>query len=744
MFTKPLSFIFTKKAFEQAFDDINKNSSGLDEISFKQFHNNFDENINQLIDNIIQDKYIPEPIKKINIDKPNSDEKRPIGLSAIKDKMVQKVIYNNINPYFDRTFSSNSFAYRPFVSTIDALDKTSSYLMQENFIILKTDIDNFFESIDHTILLKLLANKIEDKSIIRLVSLFLQIGGFEDTQYSSHNVGIYQGDILSPLLSNIYLDIMDKYLQNQNIPFVRFADDFILLFKEKKEASSNLEYLKKFLKKELKLTPQKDKTYITHINDGFTFLGVHFKGKTKTVDNKRFQKFISKLRQISKDKSGFSKYIDDINTYLITLKNYYLKIITKNSTQIDILKEHFIDSVAHKVYLSKRNKLITTKKEFKILLEQVKFDILYDDKADRYIELIIAKAYEKYASSKTYKEPMSKIDKKKNQYAKKFANDSTLHISTPGLWLGVSKNKFTLKKYGKIQSTYPLDKIKRIILEGKGYSLSSDVIQKCAKNSITIDFIDRDALNYASLITYKSTLSQLIHKQSLILNTPLQLTLAKEFIRGKAKNQINYIKYLDKYHKILDENITKMEQLLKESKTKPTTVNQLMGYEGSISVLYWDSIRLILDVPFEKRITFGAKDIVNSSLNYGYAILYGKVQHSLVHAGLSLNISFLHSLDNKKPTLTFDMIEEFRTFIVDRTIISMLNKDEPIKLGNDGLLTKSSRQLISKNIKEKLGSYTMWKKVSTKVENIIQIQSNNLAKIVRNNENKYKAFIGKF
>jgi CRISPR-associated endonuclease Cas1 len=230
----------------------------------------------------------------------------------------------------------------------------------------------------------------------------------------------------------------------------------------------------------------------------------------------------------------------------------------------------------------------------------------------------------------------------------------------------------------------------------------------------------------------------------MILNTPLQLTLAKQFIRGKAKNQINYIKYLNKYHKLLDRNILKMEKLLFQIKSKATTINVLMGYEGSISSLYWDSLRLILEVPFEKRVTFGAKDIVNSSLNYGYAFLYGKVQHSLVYAGLNLNISFLHSLDEKKPTLTFDMIEEFRTFIVDRTIISMLNKDEPIKLGNDGLLTKSSRQLISKNIKEKLGSYTMWKKKSIKCENIIQTQCYNLSKVVNGVDKKYNAFIGKY
>jgi CRISPR-associated endonuclease Cas1 len=295
-----------------------------------------------------------------------------------------------------------------------------------------------------------------------------------------------------------------------------------------------------------------------------------------------------------------------------------------------------------------------------------------------------------------------------------------------------------------VKNKFPLDQVKRIILEGKGYSLSSDVIKVAADNGITIDFIDREGNQYASLITYKSTISQTVHKQATILNTPTQLYLALEFIKGKAKNQINYLKYLDKYHKLLDENIAKMETILNTCKTKTTTVGELMGYEGSISNLYWESLRLVIDAPFEKRVTLGAKDIVNSSLNYGYAILYGKVQHSLVHAGLSLNISFLHSLDTKKPTLTFDMIEEFRTFVVDRTIISMLNKEEPIKLGNDGLLTKSSRQLISKNIKEKLGSYTMWKKESIKVENIILTQCYSLAKVINDQNQKYKAFIGKF
>jgi len=309
--------------------------------------------------------------------------------------------------------------------------------------------------------------------------------------------------------------------------------------------------------------------------------------------------------------------------------------------------------------------------------------------------------------------------------------------------LGVSKNKFVLKKYGKVQNSYPFNKIKRIVFEGKGFSLSSDLIKKCADNAITIDFITHEATHYASLITYKSSMAQLVMQQAKLLGTPTHLHLAKAFIQGKAKNQLNYLKYLNKYHKLLAKQIASIEENIIKIKSA-NSVDTLMGLEGSISASYWSAIKLILDVPFEKRITFGARDKVNSSLNYGYAFLYGKVQHSLVHAGLSLNISFLHALDNNKPTLTYDMIEEFRTFIVDRTIISMLNKDEPIRLAKDGLLTKSSRQLIAKNIKEKLGSYTMWKKESKKIENIIQTQAYNLAKVVKGESKKYKPFIGKY
>lgn len=744
MFTIPLEQIFTEQKIKDSFLEVSSKSTGLDEVSYNEFKKDFSKNLDDTISSIITGTFSPEPLKKIEISKENSEEKRPIALSSIKDKLIQKVLYTSLRDYFETTFSDKSYAYRQNKSTLKAINRTSLFIQEKNFWVLKADIDNFFETINHDKLLKILDKQISDKRIIKLISLFIQTGAFKSFDYFEHIEGVHQGDILSPLLSNIYLDLMDKFLEKLEISHVRYADDFVVLFKDEQTAIKTKELLQSFLKT-LDLNLEESKTQISHIKDGFIFLGVHFVGKNRFVDNERLQKSISHIHNLSKTKLGFKGFIEDINSYLQALKNYYLKIIQVNSSQHLLLKEHLIDSISHKVFLEKTNKNIKTKKEFKIFLSQINLDILFElQEINDKIELIIAKAFEKYLANKSYKESKTKIDKKKNIYAKKFANDSTLHISREGLSLGISKNKFVIKEYGKVQNSFAFDKVNRIILEGKGISLSCDVIKKSVENNITIDFIDRDALSYASLITHKSSVTQNINKQAKILDTPLQLYLAIQFIKGKAKNQINYLKYLDKYHKILDDNILKMENILKLKLKDAINVEQLMGYEGSISALYWESLRIILEVPFEKRVTFGAKDIVNSSLNYAYAMLYGKVQHSLVHAGLSLNISFLHSLDENKPTLTFDMIEEFRTFVVDRTIISMINKDEPIKLGNDGLLTKSSRQLISKNIKEKLGSYTMWKKESVKVENIIQTQCFKLATSIEDNTKLYKPFIGKF
>ena len=743
MFNKKYSQIFTQEALIEAFEEINKSAIGVDGVSASIFKEDLQENISSLHSKLLSGNYVPEPLKKIEIPKEKSKEFRPIAIASIKDKIVQRVLYKELNDYFNPLFSNGSYAYRLGKSVIKAVNRVSDYLNRGYLVALKSDIDDFFENIDHNLLLKFLKEHIEDREILHLISLFLKIGSFAKIDYVAHTLGVHQGDILSPLLSNIYLDKMDKYLDSKEIPFVRYGDDFVVLNKTKDEAIKVKKELIEFLKK-LNLSLNQEKTYIAHIKDGFSFLGVEFIGKNRFIDNERFHKSISNLHKLAKKDSSFKEYIKELNSYLYAIKNYYLKIINNNQTQLNILKEHLLESIAQKIAKVRLKKELKSKKAFKELLKEAKLEIIFTQDLKEQIEFILALAKQKYLFYKSESvDPNQKIKKKVNKYTKKFAKDSTLHIAEPGLFLGISKNKFVVKKYGKIYKSFPISTIKRIILEGKGYSLSSNVIKKAAKENISIDFIDRDYNPYASLISYKASLAQNAIKQIELLNTPKQLELASMFIRGKAKNQLNYLKYQNKYHKILNEHINKIEAIIPKIKMAKSS-SELMGIEGSISAVYWDGVKLFLDAPFEARVTKGARDLVNSSLNYGYAILYGVVQQALVEAGLSLHISYLHSLDRTKPTLTFDFIEEFRTFIVDRTIFAIINRNEPIKLNKEGLLNKKSRLLIAQNIKETLGSYISWRKEYRQMQNIIKIQAYNLAEVINNPRKKYKPFIGKY
>jgi len=264
---------------------------------------------------------------------------------------------------------------------------------------------------------------------------------------------------------------------------------------------------------------------------------------------------------------------------------------------------------------------------------------------------------------------------------------------------------------------------------------------------IAIDFIDIYAKStpYASLYGAKNAYARMTLKQLKILETPLQLKLAKAFIKGKVKNQINYLIYLNKYHKNIDEPILAMRKQLVHMLNSANTSNQLMGHEGMSAVSYWQGLAMVVDdkVDFSHRITYGATDLVNSALNYGYAILYSRVQYHAVRAGLSLHISFLHALDDAKPTLVYDLIEEFRAFVVDRTIFTMFNQREPLKLNKDNMLDSKSRQLIAKKVLEKIGSFTKHKKASKKVDTIIGEQSYMLVRAIKG-LTRYKPFIGKY
>jgi len=744
MFDTPFEHIFSISALTEALSLIKSKGSGIDREFLDSFKRKSQTHIDTLHRELMSGKYTPQPIKKISIPK-NDKEFRPIALASIRDKVVQRALVDAIEPYFDKQMSNKSYGYRRDKGPIRAIGRCNDLINRGYFHIYKTDIDNYFETINHDILLNILYKEIKDKKIVRLISLYLQNGGFRHHTYIEHDEGVHQGDILSPLLSNIYLNEMDRYLERNDISFVRYADDFVLFFKDKKGIDSTVEELTDFLKT-LNLKIEKSKSYYANIFEhGFTFLGVFFKNKHTVIDNDRLQKKISKLFEIARESPSPKAFVEETNLFIDGLSRYYLKIIDSDSKQFKLLRTALIDASAQFVYLQRKNEKIKTKKRFKEAFK--KLYLLKDVSATEHketVERIISKGFEKYLSTKTYKADESKLIRKKQKYAKSFASSSVLYVSQYGAYLGMSKNSITVKVKGRVVAKIPKHHCEQIIIAGQAISISSNMVYMCSQNGIAIDFVDDNDMPFASMLSIKSTYPKMALRQIEMIQKGKTLDIAKKFIIGKTKNQLNYLKYLNRYHNDVSMEIEKISSKIENLK-KAQTISQLMGYEGEIGTIYWYAISLILKekIIFAGRKTKGAKDLMNASLNYGYAILYARVQNALLKAGLALHISFLHSLQEGKPTLVYDLVEEFRAFVVDRAIVSMINKNEPLKIDNSGRLTKESCYLIVKNVKERLGVYTKYRGSSKKVENIIQEQAYLLARHVKG-ETKYKPFIGKY
>ena len=730
MFDLNLEDIFTAGAFEYALKRLKRTALGLDGLGADDICSG--EFYAELKSEIFSLSYSPQPLKRAFIPKEAKNELRKLAVPSLKDKFAQNILTRELSGYFDKSFSNRSYAYRSGKSYANAIYRARDLFKIYDFAV-KTDIKDFFENIDHEKLLEILRANIRDSRIIRLIELWIKNGIFERFDYRTHAKGVHQGDVLSPLLSNIYLNQMDKFLEQSGTEFVRYADDFVMFFVSYEAAERGLTRLKDFLKT-ISLSLNEAKTSIHGKDSEFVFLGVSFKGENLSIGEEKFKRILAKLASSAK-KQAISQSVENLNAYVHHLKAISLKLFSPS--QKDRFCLHFGEVVTS---LIRRFLKTADKRTLAEALINLNFPYELGKTAKK------AKILSCYKNAKrpAVKSVQNALEAKKREYLKTFSQSSIIHITTPFYFLALSQGKLVLKSKGAIKHKFPINQISQIIINAQ-ISLSSAVIKECAKKKISINFIDEKTnLSYATLISANSAISKTAASQISLLTTKKSLRIAQQFIIGKLKNQINYLKYLGKYHKNLDAEIKAMQEILKLRVPDAASVSELMGFEGSAANSYWRAIAKAIDYEFgfSARVTQGATDVVNSALNYGYAILYSKILKSIAAAGLSPHVSYLHALDEQKPTLAFDLIEEFRAFIVDRAVISMVNKNEPFEI-KDGLLSVATRQNITKNVNEKLFACTQYRGEQLKAQDIIDRQAYALKRAVTQNE-KYKPFIGRF
>jgi len=334
--------------------------------------------------------------------------------------------------------------------------------------------------------------------------------------------------------------------------------------------------------------------------------------------------------------------------------------------------------------------------------------------------------------------------------------DESLVVSDYGIFIGKKSERVVLKKKKKVIKEIPFFKLKEILVTTSGVSLSSDVIRECAKAGVQIDFVSYRGKHLAKvssaamLGTIKTRREQLLAYED-----ERGLRLAIAFAKGKIENQVVLLKYLAKYRKRNDKGLYDLiyEQINKINTIKDelndisgATVEEarqfLLSIEGRAAKEYWQAIKEVLpaELDFPGRKTQGAKDLFNSLLNYGYGILYSRVSSAILRAGLDQYGGFLHADRPGKPSLTLDLIEEFRQAVVDRTAIGLINQGMKFKI-KDGRLEDDCRRKFANKILKRLESKERYTGKKYRLEVILQRQARKVVSYVRDGK-AYTPFVG--
>jgi len=255
----------------------NRGSGGIDKIGIQDFTNVAAEELQKLHRQLKEATYEPMPVRRVHIPKrgkPNN--KRPLGIPAIRDRVCQQALKNRLEPIFEPGFNDGSFGYRPGRSPHQAMRKIYRELLKGYEWIVDADLEDFFGSVQHERLIDLIAEKVSDGRILKLIRKMLKAGYMEQGIRHLTPEGTPQGSVISPLFSNIYLNQFDHEMESRGYKLTRFADDWVVLCRTRGEAIKALEEAKEILKS-LGLAIHPEKTKITHINKGFEFLGYMLK-----------------------------------------------------------------------------------------------------------------------------------------------------------------------------------------------------------------------------------------------------------------------------------------------------------------------------------------------------------------------------------------------------------------------------------------------------------------------------------
>lgn len=635
-FLSPSNF---QAAWEKVAD--NQGCAGVDGETIAQFGQRAEDNLQRLRQTVANGTYKPLPLRQLLI--PKKDKSwRELAVPTVRDRIVQQALLNILHGFFEPQFEPSSFAYRPGRSHLMAVRQVENWHKRGYDWILDADLVDFFDTIQHPRLLAEVSERLNAKALRRsdsvlskrlrsqpdlaklsltLIEQWISSGVATSEGLILPNQGVPQGSVISPLLSNIYLDDFDEAMAESPLKLVRFADDFVLLGRKEHQVQQGLEHISALLKT-MGLAMHPEKTEVTNFQRGFQFLGHTFVGDL-IVKNQ-------------KEKSSKLEVINPVPEQLI-----------------------HVDPMARST-----------------AMQEALFEALQKSQKPIPPPLYVVLGFKVRESSSV------KINSQESFWR---LGMSTLYLVRQGTTLRKEQGRFLVKTQEENQPMksleVPIQEVDRVLVFGN-VQLSTSAISSCLEAKIPVIFLTqwgdyKGHLWSAEYCDLQIEAAQFRRHQDLEFRT----RIAAQIVCGKLANSKHLLLRLNRKRQS-QRVVEAIEQINQVQKTithpqQNHTIEQLMGYEGVASKDYFAALgALIANDGFSltERNRRPPKDPVNSMLSFGYTLLFHNVLSLILAEGMNPYLGNLHGSERKEAFLGFDLMEEFRSPVVDTMVMRLINQ----------------------------------------------------------------------
>ncbi len=678
----------------------NQGCAGIDGVSLDDYSNGLWNKLETLANEVRYNTYQPKPLLRVEIDK-KSGGMRVLAIPCVRDRLLQTAVAMVLTPLFEAEFEDISFAYRKGRSVKQAVARIELLRNQGYQWVVDADIKTFFDQVNHQLLMQYVEQLVNDKDILRLIRLWLKMTIVDGKQRYRLKIGLPQGSPISPMLANLFLDHLDEVLLDNKYKIIRYADDFVILCQSENQAKQAIQLTEDVLD-QLQLCFNQSKTEITHFNRGFRFLGVDF------------------IRSL-------------------------------------VFKSEYPEKTVKPVSASKKPVLIdrsfkTDKPSCDLLTEMQQAFLDAGITPGQFIPKQVAPSPIPSESDEPEALDIQSFDEStSSSYDPRL---KTLYLLKHGLVLGKESERFVIRFKGEIQQEIPSIHVDQIMVFGN-VQITTQVMQFSLQKRIPIFLLSGKGYFYGVVDSF-DTESVLLHQQQFLQAADCQfcLKLAIAILQGKLANSRLILRRFTRHHNspVLTEAAKQLTVIIKQLDFA-IDLDQLRGYEGSAARIYFQAFASVLDPhwKFFKRNKKPPIDPVNAMLSYGYTLLFYNVYTLLRTRGLNPHVGSLHPLRQGHPALASDMMEEFRSIIVDSVVFNIainnkLTPDDftlPTISGEACLLSKDARKFFIKQLENKFNTRLQHPINGLQLDyrRCIEHQINHLVAVIRKSTDEYQAMV---